>query len=303
MLGGSAGPGGAIAALDPRTGQIRALHSSTDFAVERFDLATQSRRQPGSAFKPFVLAAALEGGEGPERTLTGTSPSTFDVPGQEDDWQVGNYGGRSWGPVTPDEALVNSVNTAFAELITDVGTEPVIDLARDLGIEEEAFGPESSRGPSIALGGLTRGVSPLDMASAYGAFANEGIHTTPYLIQRITRDGDTVFNRHPEPRQVLDEDTNELMVEALTEVVTEGTGTPAELDGRGALGKTGTTQQSADAWFVGAVPQLSTAVWVGHPDGQTPVPGLTGSSLPAPLWRQFMERAVADEPVEQFGDD
>ena len=303
-ISADAGPTAAIAAVNPVTGQVRALHSGTDFAGEQFSIATQGRRQPGSAFKPFVLAAAMEKGTGMPRSLRGDSPATFAVPGHVEPWRVSNHRGADHGSVTGHEALVRSVNTAFADLILDVGLAPVADVAARVGIDvESALGPEATRGPSIALGGFTHGVSPLDMASAYGTFANAGIHVRPFIIERVVdARGAEVFSRRPHAVQALDEDINAAIGAALQDVVRRGTGTRARLRGWEPMGKTGTSQDNADAWFIGAVPDLSAAVWVGHSEERIPVGGLTGGSLPAPIWRDFMGHALHDVRPVAFRD-
>lgn len=300
-----AGPTAAIAVVEPASGNVRALHSGADFAGEQFDYATQGRRQPGSALKPFVLAAAVERDGRLPTGLPGRSPATFTGPGLVEPWEVSNYRGADYGDLGGRDALVRSVNTAFADLIMDVGLDTVVDVAGRVGIDvDAAFGPADTRGPSIALGGLTHGVSPLELASAYGAFAHGGIHVRPHLIERVTERDSTAFMQHrPRAVRALDEDTNATMVEALQAVVRRGTGQRARLTGWEPIGKTGTTQDSADAWFVGAVPGLSAAVWVGHPDARTPIPGLTGGSLPAPIWRQLMTDALSDRDPVAFQDD
>jgi 1A family penicillin-binding protein len=302
-----ANPGGrtaAIAAVDPRDGAVRALHGGLDFSETQFDLAAQGRRQPGSAFKPFVLVAALERGIPLDAVLEGDGPLEFEGIGPEP-WQVANFGGSSFGTVTLTEATVRSINTAFAQVALAVGVEEIVDVAERLGIDvEAAFGDPSSRGPSIALGGLTNGVTPLEMASAYGALADQGRYGRPWLVQRIEgADGTVLFEREPERAEVIDPDVVAQAVEPLQQVVTSGTGTGASVARWEPLGKTGTTQNSADAWFVGAVPTLSTAVWVGHPEGQVPMQGMTGGSLPADLWRTFMTAALQGADPVRFTHD
>jgi 1A family penicillin-binding protein len=294
---GSDGPTGAIAAIDPRTGRVLALHSGADFSEEQFDLATQGRRQPGSAFKPFVLAAALQHGFPLQMTLPGR-PVSFKQPGWREPWDVRNYGNATYGPLSLHDALVRSVNTAFAQLIMVVGVDETIEMATTMGIHRErSIGTDV--GPAISLGGLQYGVTPLEMASAFGTFANEGRRVPPFLIERVLdHHGREVFVAATEAHQVLDPVVNAAMVNIMQDVVVRGTARRASLPGWQAAGKTGTTQNSADAWFIGFVPTLSTAVWVGHPQGQVRMPGMTGGSLPAQLWQQFMVRALEGvEPV------
>jgi penicillin-binding protein 1A len=194
-----------------------ALYGGGDFEQEQFDLATQGRRQPGSAFKPFVLAAAFEQGLPLSLQLEGDSPAYFDeIPGwEESDDGVVNYGGSSFGRVDMREALVRSVNTAFADLILTVGHEPVIALAERMGIDAQAAFSDHD-GPAIALGGIGNGITPLEMASSYAVFANAGRRATPYLIDRVTdRAGGEAFVQQPEPEVVLSPEVNAAMVDIM----------------------------------------------------------------------------------------
>jgi membrane peptidoglycan carboxypeptidase len=303
-VSGGEGPTGALAAVEPGTGRIRALHSGVDFSEEQFDLAAQGRRQPGSAFKPFVAAAALEAGMSPWQPLLGDGPATFDVPGSSEPWRVANHLGRDHGPVPLGDAMRSSVNTAFAQLILGVGVDEVADVAARSGIDvERALGPPDTRGPSIALGGLTRGVSPLELAAAYGMFANEGDYAEPHLIAEVTdASGEVLMERAISTEPALEPAVAGTLVDILEQAVQEGTGTAARIPGWPVAGKTGTTQDSADAWFVGTVPVLSTAVWVGHPEAQRPIPGLTGGSAPARIWQQFMSEALDGTEPTSFPD-
>jgi penicillin-binding protein 1A len=177
-------------------------------------------------------------------------------------------------------------------------------VAARAGIDvDAAFGPPDSRGPSIALGGLTRGVSPLELAGAYGMFANEGSYVRPHLIAEVTDAAGTVLHeREVSAEPALEPAVAGAVIDTLQQAVREGTGTAARIPGWSVAGKTGTTQDSADAWFVGTVPVLSTAVWVGHPDAQRSVPGLTGGSVPARIWQRFMTQALADVEPRSFPD-
>lgn len=303
---GQSGPTGAIAAVDPRNGRVRALESGREFAQSQFNLATQGRRQPGSAFKPFVLATALEEGFPPDLRLEGNSPSYFEgVRGWDRDGDgVRNYRGASFGRVGLRTATVNSVNTAYAELATTLGIEPVADLLERVGFAvDKALGEADQRSPGIALGGVRHGVTPLEMASAYSAFAAAGERAEPFLIERITGpDGETLYERTSEPTTAIEPAVAAHVTDILQDVVRRGTGTAAQLPDWEPAGKTGTTQQNRDAWFTGYVPVLSTAVWVGHPDRQETIPGLTGGSAPAELWREFMVEALASVEPTDFPD-
>jgi penicillin-binding protein 1A len=293
------GPRAAIAAVDPRTGEVRALHSATDFAVEQFDVASQGRRQPGSAFKPIVLAAALELGVPLSTRLTG-APTSFEIPGHTEPWEVGNFGGARYGDLELDEALVRSVNTAFAELVLLIGAERVADLGARLGIDIDAA-TDGIIVPAMAIGGFERGVTPLEMASAYGVLAAAGQRTPAHLVSRVTDGtGRVLYESSSAAQQVVHPAVAAATVDVMQGVVQQGTGRRAALEGWQVAGKTGTTQRHSDAWFIGATPVLSTAVWMGHPDALTPMGTTTGGSLPAEMWHDFMARALADEPAVPF---
>lgn len=297
------GLGGALAAVDPHTGEVRAIASATPPGVEGFDLATQGRRQPGSTFKPLAAVAALEAGMDPERKLEGDGPAEFEhAPGQR--WTVENYGDRDHGSVDLAEALRASVNTAFAEIAVEVGTPAIVEVADRLGVDvDQAMGGPDQRGPSVALGALARGVSPLEMASAYGFLATGGAHAEAHVVTRVVAPGGRVLLDRPgRLRPAVDPAVTGELRSMLQEVVDDGTGRAAGLDGWDPAGKTGTSQDNADAWFVGTIPTLSVATWLGHPDGAQSVDGLTGGSAAAPIWRDFVAAAVAGIAPQPFPD-
>ncbi|MGH8908905.1 MAG: transglycosylase domain-containing protein [Egibacteraceae bacterium] len=296
------GPTAAIAAVDPRDGRILAIYGGTDFEQEQFNLATQGRRQPGSSFKPFVLATALQQGIPLRLSLDGNSPLRIRGSGSPEWGQKGvtNFGGSDYGRIDLRGALVNSVNTAFAQLMMIVGPREVLTVAGGMGIDV-ATATAGIENPSIALGGLERGVTPLEMASAYGTFANGGRHVAASLINRVTGpDGTVLYDRRPQPQQVLDPRVNAAMVSVMQDVVRAGTGARARLENWEAAGKTGTTQRNADAWFVGYLPVMSTAVWMGYPEGQIAMRGDSSSSFSAGIWRAFMTRALEGVPPVGF---
>ncbi len=286
--------GSALVAIDPRSGAIRAVHNGGEAASHQFDVAMQGRRPPGSTFKPLAAAAALEAGMPQTQYLVGDGPIELDYRGAPQPWRVDNFDGDQHGPVALGDAVVYSVNTAFAQIGVAVGPGKIADVARRLGIDvERAMGPAESRGPAVALGGLSNGVSPVELASAYGAFAAGGAHTPPYLIDEVVdRSGRQLYKAHPTLRPVLEEPVNGILVDILQDAVAEGTGSAAALPDWEPLGKTGTSEKGADAWFVGATPVLSAAVWVGHPESTEPVRGLTGGAVAAPAWEKFMTAAL-----------
>ena len=301
-------PSAALVAIDVQTGRMVAMVGGSDFSELQFNLATQGRRQPGSAFKPFVLVAALQQGMTPETTYE-SSPVTIDLPGGP--WEVSS---TDKGPLTLAQATAQSSNGVYARLIMDVGADAVARTAYDMGIVT-SLGEDPN--PAIALGGLTTGVSLLEMAMAYTTLATGGERLTsetafdtsregyPVTIVRVTdSDGNLLDADTVKRTRVLDADLATLVTDCLTRVITSGTGTAADI-GRPAAGKTGTTQNYADAWFVGYTPDLVTAVWVGYPSEQKPMTDVhgikvTGGSFPAEIWAAFMRRALEGTPVSDF---
>jgi membrane peptidoglycan carboxypeptidase len=300
-LGTEGGPTAAIAAVDPRNGRIVAMTSGRQFQADQYDLATQGRRQPGSSMKTFVYAAALEHGWQPDEPIDASSPLTLDFGGLEP-WEVQNYNGASYGTISLHEALVRSSNTAFAQLILGVGQPAVEDVLDRLGIYVDgALGVERGGNPAMALGGVTHGMTPLEMAAAYGTFATAGSWARPYLIQRVeTATGDIIHQAEPEIRAVMDPGVALAVRDTLEAVVTSGTGRRAQVPDWPVAGKTGTTQSFADAWFAGTTPVLATAVWVGHPDARLPMANMTGGTVPAQLWQAFTASALEGMQPEPF---
>lgn len=286
----------AVAAVDPTTGAIRALGSGHG-AAGGFDLARQGRRQPGSTFKPLTAIAALEHGLDPDQRLVGDGPIELDHGGPEP-WRVDNFEGSDVGAVDLRTALRRSVNTAFAQLGVAVGAGAVADVAERVGIDTDAaLGRSDQRGPSMALGGVTHGVTTLELASAYAVLAKGGASTDPHLVQRIVdRDGEVLYERRTESQQVIDPAVASTVRSMLEDALASGTGQAARIDGVEAFGKTGTSQDAADAWFVGSTTNLTTAVWVGHPDGRVAMPEATGGTLAAPIWRQVTQAWTSAHP-------
>ncbi len=301
-LSAEADPEVAIVTVRPSDGRVLAMVGGRDFAKNQFNLAAQGRRQPGSAFKPFVLVTALEKGVGPQQVFEATP---YSVPVKDGVWQVDNYENRKTKPRITLQAATNwSVNAVYARLIMQVGAKNVVKTARRMGITTP-LDPD----PAIALGGLKRGVSPLEMASAYGTLANEGVHAVPTGILRVTDDaGKPVYEPKTKPTRALDRAVAVQASLMLHEVVEQGTATKAKF-GKWAAGKTGTTQSYRDAWFVGWSGDMATAVWVGYPQAQiamTNVHGdkVTGGSIPAEIWSAYMKQAtkVRSAPVTPAGD-
>lgn len=291
-LGEEGDPEVALVAIDHRTGAVLAMVGGRDFSQDQFNLATQGHRQPGSAFKPFVLVAALEDGVRPDEVFE-TEPYSVQV--EDGTWNVSNYEGQfPKGNLSLRDATSWSVNAVFARLIMKVGAEDVVETASRMGIASEL-----EANPAIALGGLSQGVTPLEMASAFGTIAAGGMRTVPTGIVSVTDDrGEAVFEPEVIPERAIEEPVAVETSLMLHDVVERGTGVAAKPKEAWAAGKTGTTQSYRDAWFVGFSENLSCAVWVGYPEGQiemTDVHGIpvTGGSYPARIWKTFVDGAVA----------
>lgn len=288
-LGAPGDPTAALVSVKPGDGAITNLFAGLD-QNRKFDVATQGRRQPGSAFKPFVYLAALEAGIDPGTRLPASSPMTFEWKGQRFD--VDNYEGHGAGEMTIDDALVQSVNTVYARLGIEVGPENVVKAAEKAGIHQgiKPF-------PAVALGGLSEGVSPLEMAAAYATFAAKGVYATPYAITSIEAPGGEVLYHHEaQVRDAFDPRMVGVLNRPLQDVVRRGTARAAAI-GRPVAGKTGTTSNYTNAWFVGFTPQLATAVWTGDPDKDTPMTAVhgvrvTGGSFPAQIFAASMKVAL-----------
>lgn len=274
----------ALVAIDPRNGEIQAMVGGKDFGKNQFNRVTQAKRQPGSTFKGFVYATAI---------ATGKSPydSYLDEPLVVDGYEPKNYSEKFYGWMNLRDALTRSINIIAVKLLMDVGFEPTIKLANDMGIKSEL-----KPNYSLALG--SNEVNLLELTSAYGSFATQGLHTEVHGIRRIlNRQGQVVWSANFQPKRVLDADSAAIMTWMLRNVVRQGTGTPAQLDDRPVAGKTGTSDEARDLWFIGYIPQVATGVWLGN-DNNRPTYGSSGSA--AYTWHEFMETAVKEMPVEKF---
>jgi len=291
-------PSAALVAINPVTGEILAMVGGRDFATQQFNVAVQGKRQPGSAFKPFVLASALDQGVSPEKGFP-AGPASFALPNGQT-WKVTGAGGGRTGLMRLREATEKSVNSVFAKLILDTDPKKTVKMAEKLGV-----GAGIEAVPAIALGGLEQGVSPLEMASAYGTLAAGGKRTVPYGVAQVAdAKGKQMFSAETSATQAIDPALAYLTTDILRGVITNGTGTAAKI-GRPAAGKTGTTQEYRDAWFVGYTPQLVCAVWVGYPEAQTEMKNVhgrkvTGGSFPAEIWADFMKGALESAPEVEF---
>lgn len=279
-------PEAAVVAIEIATGEVRAMVGGRSPRPGDFNLATRARRQAGSAFKPFVLAAALE--QGMELTKTYRAPGFLRLrfPSGEV-WKVGNFDRRGYGRLSLRSATAHSVNTVYAQLIRDVGPERVVEIAKRLGITSRL-----SAVPSLALG--TSGVTPLEMGGAFAAFANDGVYLRPTGLARVEdAAGSVLRGGERKGRDAIPADVATGVREALQAAVRQGTGYTARIPGITAGGKTGTTEDYRDAWFVGFASGFAVAVWVGYPSGgktMERVHGIrvTGNSFPARIWKRLM---------------
>jgi penicillin-binding protein 1A len=298
-------PEAALVSVEPQTGYVRTLVGGTDWNDSKVNLALGrlgggSGRQAGSSFKPFVLARAFEAGVTPKKVYSAPScitPRGFTA-------QVCNYEGGSYGSADLARAMAKSINTVFVQLIVDVGIRQTAELAKRLGITSIDLNKPVYGG--IAIG--TQEVSPLDMASAFGVFAARGLRAEPTPVLKVTqRDGSVLEDNTIEDRttRVLEEPVADNVNKVLTGVIEAGTGTAAKI-GRPAAGKTGTSEEYQNAWFVGYTPVLSTAVWMGYKEGNIPLRGIhgvgsvAGGTWPARMWHDFMTEAMKGIPPTEF---
>jgi penicillin-binding protein 1A len=283
------GPQGAVVVIDPRTREVLALVGGEQ-AVFGFDRATQAVRQPGSAFKPIVYALALRDGRFTPASLVLDAPEVFD------EWKPDNY--ETWtyqGAVRLREALAQSINLVAVRLTREVGPAQVVDLAQQLGITTELE-------PSLAIGLGASGVRPIELVNAYAVFAAGGRWMPVSIVKKITDPGGKAVKLPPNepPRQVLTPAAAYLVTSLLTSVVQEGTGKAARQLRRPAAGKTGTSNNARDAWFVGYTPEVVAGVWVGFDDHRPLGKGESGARAALPIWMEVIRAAVGDRPAVEF---
>jgi penicillin-binding protein 1A len=284
------GPQAALVAIEPKTGAVLAMVGGSNYRESQFNLAVQGERQPGSAFKPFVLATALNEGVSPATHFT-SHPVV--IPLGDKLWQVNNYEGEYLGSIDLESATIHSDNSVYAQLTSMVGPQNIAKMARDAGIR-------SKLNSYFAIGLGAEAANPLEMARAYSTFANNGnridgsvLGNAPRAIIKIGKN-----KNQPVAHRVLSPTKTAILNTILQKVVTEGTGHRAALSDRPVAGKTGTTENFGDAWFVGYVPQLTVAVWVGYPRELKPMlteyhgDSVAGGTFPAEIWHAFMEKAL-----------
>lgn len=289
--GGLKQPQGALVAIDPHTGYIKAMVGGR--GNDQFNRAILAERQPGSAFKPFVYLAAIESGM-TAATRVEDSPISFGS------WSPGNYDGKFRGQVSLRSALEQSLNVIAVKLANHVGVDKPLYYAQQMGISTLVLrGNTNDRNLAMALGGLTRGVTPLDIASAYGVLANQGVRVEPAsIIKVVDRAGKVLEQNSPHEKVVINERSAYILTDIMKGVLIRGTGTAANI-GRPAAGKTGTTDDNKDAWFVGFTPDLVASVWLGY-DNDGYLGDITGGGVPAVIWNSFMSEAAAKYPVRDF---
>ena len=304
-------PSAALVAVD-EYGQVKAMVGGRDIETQQVNLALGTRgggsgRQAGSSFKPFVLAEAIQQGISLNSRFDAPAKRVFDGANAGKDWTVGNYGGTEQGVLDLVDATRTSSNTAYAQLMLELGPESVVDMANQLGVSAELPAVNS-----LVLG--TGEVSVLDMAAGFSTFANRGIRNSPTFLQKIEQvdedgSGVQVVEQHlPSGERVLTEQEADLVTYCLRKVVLEGTGRAANI-GKPVAGKTGTTQENRDAWFVGYTPKLTAAVWMGYPGAPGVEPRfmedvhgreVTGGSFPAEIWAKFMRAATKGMDTGSF---
>ena len=279
---------GALIAIDPHSGFIRAMVGGRNYIESQFNRATQAYRQPGSALKPFIYAAALEAGW-QQNTLI------QDVPQEYAGYQPGNWEAQYWGPVVMKHAIALSLNNAAVWTLHQVGIDPVMRLTKNMGITSLT---SEDRNLSLALGGITKGVTPLELSGAFVPFANGGIRYDIRAIQRVVDSEGRVLEDHqPKGVRVIKETTAFLITDMLKAVFNYGTAKYLAIE-RPAAGKTGTTDEKISLWFAGYTPSLVVVVYIGD-DRQKPLPGY-GGTLAGPIWAKFINTALADEPLWDF---
>jgi penicillin-binding protein 1A len=286
-------PEGALVTIDPRTGHVKAMVGGYDFFRSEFNRAVQARRQPGSAFKPFVYIAALEAGFTPA-TRVDDSPVTYPVGQNGNPWKPENYDRKFRGPTTLQQAIEESVNVVTVKLQERVGINRTIQVARRLGITSPLHA-----NLTLALG--SSDLTLLELTSAYGAIANQGTWVPPTVIRYVTdAQGRLLEEFLPEGREAISPETAYLATMMLRGVVERGTGQGAKVLGRPIAAKTGTTNDYSNAWFIGFTPSLVTGVWVGYDRPRSLGRDETGSRVAVPIWTTYMARVLDDSPKEDF---
>jgi penicillin-binding protein 1A len=283
----------ALVSIDPRTGGVKAMVGGYDFKKSQFNRAMQAKRNAGSAFKPIIYSAALDKGLTPA-TVTEDAPVEY-PDGAGGIWAPQNYDREFRGPVTMREALTYSINIVSVKIMEQIGAQYTAEYARKLG-----FTSQIPANLALALGAAS--ISPFELTSAYAVFANNGVLTPQYFITKVTDTDGTILQETPPPVPVpvISPETAYVITNLMQSVVSSGTGHRASVIGRPVAGKTGTTNGAKDAWFIGYIPQLVTGVWVGYDQERSLGSGGTGGQAAAPIWGEFMQKAIMSLPSEDF---
>jgi len=289
----------ALVAIDPATGAVRSMVGAREFGVRQLNIATQASRQPGSTFKPAVLAAAIEDGMSVNQRFP--APAKVQIRGYPK--PISNYDGRNYGSLSIREATWNSVNTVYAQLIDDVGAGKVERMAHALGVK-------SDLDPVVGLALGVKEVTPLELTSMFATFAARGEYREPYLVERVNRGSKVLYEAESRETRAIEKNVADTVNEVLQGVVSNGTGTRAAI-GRPQAGKTGTTDENVDAWYAGYTPDLATVVWNGFADRRTSLRSANsptgcqarfGGSCPAEMWKRFMRVALRGVEPTAFAD-
>lgn len=284
---------GALVAVDVRTGAVRAMVGGREFERSQFNRATQAQRQPGSAFKPFIYAAALEQGLRPNDILLDAPVSYWD-PATKKTWKPTNYEKHFYGRVTVQRALEHSINVATIRLLEKVGPQRAAALAKRLGIQ-------SPIEPYLSMALGTSVVNLMEMTAAYATIAGGGLRNEPYTIERVeTADGRKLYEREPRFRQAMEPETAYLLTHMMEGVIERGTGRKAKALDASLAGKTGTTDEFKDAWFLGFSPDLALGVWVGVDTNDPLGRGETGARAALPIWMDTMAAWLKEHPAQEF---
>jgi len=298
------GPSYSLISIDPDNGYICALIGGKDYSASKFNIATQGKRQPGSVFKVLVLMQAIRQNFSPNNTFNPNGPITIGMK-EGPDWKVDNYGGQKFGSdeMSVVDGTIHSVNVVYAQLMMKVGAENVEKLCNEMEIYD------IGNNPAIAIGGLEKGISPLDLSKVFSTLASGGIYRQPVCILKITdSQGNILYEYDPDKNEsnhrILEKPIAYSITRILKKVIESGTGTGANI-GRPAAGKTGTTDGPNDAWFAGYTPELVTVVWMGYPESNKPMEPINGRTIvggayPADIWREFMSSALEDLPISDF---
>ena len=285
---------GALVSIDVKTGYIKSMVGGRNFAESEFNRATQAYRQPGSAFKPIIYSAALEKGFTPSSIVIDSPIIYSDNNKNSTTWKPINFEQKFYGPTTLRNAITHSRNVVTIKILQNIGVKPMVDYIRRIGIESHI-----NEDLSLALG--SSGTTLMELTTAYSVFARGGIKITPIPIRYIAdRDGNILEESNSFPERVISEDVAFLITNLLKNVVNQGTGRNVKALGRPVAGKTGTTNNYVDAWFLGYTPERVTGIWVGM-DNDTPLGKYeTGSRTASPIWLDYMKNALKDVPKTDF---